>query len=51
MMMDFLTTNGSELLFKTGEHFYISALALMLGVLVAVPLGIALRLGLSVSIA
>ncbi|MFZ2371901.1 MAG: ABC transporter permease [Trichococcus flocculiformis] len=41
-MMDFLTTNGSELLFKTGEHFYISALALMLGVLVAVPLGIAL---------
>lgn len=41
-MMDFLTTNGSELLNKTAEHFYISALALMLGVIVAVPLGIAL---------
>lgn len=40
--MDFLTTNGSELLFKTVEHFYISALSLTLGVLVAVPLGIAL---------
>lgn len=31
-----------ELLFKTGEHFYISAMALVLGVLIAVPLGIAL---------
>ena len=41
-MMDFLTTNGSELLNKTAEHFYISALALILGVIVAVPLGIAL---------
>jgi len=41
-MMDFLTTNGSELLLKTGEHFYISILALLLGILVAVPLGIAL---------
>lgn len=41
-MMDFLTTNGSELLLKTGEHFYISILALLLGTLVAVPLGIAL---------
>ncbi|CZQ91465.1 Hypothetical protein Tpal_1412 [Trichococcus palustris] len=41
-MMDFLTTNGSELLFKIGEHFYISILALTLGVLVAVPLGIIL---------
>lgn len=40
--MDFLTTNGPELLLKTGEHFYISALALLLGVLVAVPLGIVL---------
>jgi osmoprotectant transport system permease protein len=40
--MDFLTTNGSELLFKTGEHFYISSLALLLGVVVAVPLGIVL---------
>lgn len=41
-MMDFLTTNGSELLLKTGEHFYISILALLLGTLFAVPLGIAL---------
>ncbi|MPM45781.1 Glycine betaine/carnitine/choline transport system permease protein OpuCB [bioreactor metagenome] len=40
--MDFLKANGSELLFKTGEHFYISAMALVLGVLIAVPLGIAL---------
>lgn len=40
--MDFLTTNGSELLFKTGEHFYISSLALLLGVVVAVPMGIVL---------
>lgn len=40
--MDFLATNGSELLLKTGEHFYISTMALLLGVLVAVPLGIAL---------
>ena len=35
--MDFLKANGSELLFKTGEHFYISAMALVLGVLIAVP--------------
>jgi osmoprotectant transport system permease protein len=40
--MDFLTTNGSELLYKTGEHFYISSIALLLGALVAVPLGIIL---------
>ncbi|WP_062532835.1 ABC transporter permease [Jeotgalibaca dankookensis] len=41
-MMDFLRENGSELLFKTGEHFYISSISLLLGILVAVPLGILL---------
>ncbi len=40
--MDFLRENGSELLFKTGEHFYISSISLLLGILVAVPLGILL---------
>ncbi|WP_062470028.1 ABC transporter permease [Jeotgalibaca dankookensis] len=41
-MMDFLRENGAELLFKTGEHFYISSISLLLGILVAVPLGILL---------
>ncbi|AQS54140.1 Carnitine transport permease protein OpuCB [Jeotgalibaca dankookensis] len=40
--MDFLRENGAELLFKTGEHFYISSISLLLGILVAVPLGILL---------
>ncbi|QII83156.1 MULTISPECIES: ABC transporter permease [Jeotgalibaca] len=41
-MMSFLQTNGVELLSKIGEHFFISFVALLLGTLVAVPLGIAL---------
>ena len=41
-MADFFTSNGSDLLLKTWEHLYISAVALMLGVIVAVPLGIVL---------
>jgi osmoprotectant transport system permease protein len=40
--MSFLQTNGVELLSKIGEHFFISFVALLLGTLVAVPLGIAL---------
>lgn len=41
-MGDFLAQHGSELVVKTWEQFYISAIALGLGILVAVPLGIAL---------
>lgn len=41
-MADFFASNGSDLLLKTWEHLYISAFALMLGVIVAVPLGIVL---------
>ncbi|MDE1547713.1 ABC transporter permease [Jeotgalibaca caeni] len=41
-MMSFLQSNGSELLYKIGEHFFISMIALALGALVAVPLGILL---------
>ncbi|MGP6140460.1 MULTISPECIES: ABC transporter permease [unclassified Jeotgalibaca] len=40
--MAFLQSNGSELLFKIGEHFLISFVALILGTIVAVPLGILL---------
>ncbi|SEU05367.1 osmoprotectant transport system permease protein [Salinibacillus kushneri] len=41
-MMEFFAEHGHELILKTWEHFYISLAALILGVLVAVPLGIAL---------
>lgn len=41
-MIEFFSSHGSELLYKTGEHIYISAIAILLGVLVAVPLGILL---------
>ncbi len=41
-MINFLATHWSELLLKTWEQLYISAIALGLGVLVAVPLGILL---------
>ena len=41
-MSNFLATHWSELLLKTWEQLYISAIALGLGVLVAVPLGILL---------
>lgn len=42
MMLTFLTEHGSDLLIKTLEQLYISAIALVLGIMVAVPLGIAL---------
>ncbi|MFD1417687.1 ABC transporter permease [Companilactobacillus keshanensis] len=41
-MINFLNQHGSELIIKTWEQIYISALALFLGILVAVPLGIIL---------
>ncbi len=39
-MITFFTENSSELLLKTWEHFYISMIALALGVIIAVPIGI-----------
>ncbi|APC48866.1 choline ABC transporter permease [Virgibacillus halodenitrificans] len=39
-MNEFLSNHGIELLIKTGEHLYISFVAILLGVVVAVPLGI-----------
>lgn len=41
-ILAFFQQNGSEMLFKTWEHLYISLIAAGLGILVAVPLGIAL---------
>lgn len=41
-MIQFLQTYGGELLNKTVEHFYISFIALLLAIIVAVPLGILL---------
>ena len=41
-MSEFLANHGSELLFKTWEHLYISLAAAVLGVIVAVPLGVLL---------
>ncbi|MFD1360892.1 ABC transporter permease [Lentibacillus salinarum] len=41
-MMEFFAEHGNELLIKTWEHFYISLAAILLGVIVAVPLGILL---------
>lgn len=41
-MIEFLNQNGMVLLQKIGEHLFISITALLLGVLVAVPLGILL---------
>lgn len=41
-MIEFLRVNGNELLQKTLEHFYISLLALLLAMIVAIPLGILL---------
>ncbi|MCD2137278.1 ABC transporter permease [Salinicoccus halitifaciens] len=39
-MMDFIMENRTELLEKTLEHFYISIFALVIGIVIAVPLGI-----------
>lgn len=41
-MIAFFSEYGHDLLFKTGEHLFISFTAILLGVLVSVPLGIAL---------
>ncbi|GIN11967.1 glycine betaine/carnitine/choline transport system permease protein OpuCB [Shouchella clausii] len=41
-MIAFFSEYGHDLLFKTGEHLLISFTAILLGVLVSVPLGIAL---------
>ncbi|MEK3887350.1 ABC transporter permease [Bacillus sp. FSL K6-3431] len=41
-IMNFFNANGNELLLKTWEHLYISIAALILGVVVAIPLGILL---------
>ncbi|OCS90974.1 ABC transporter permease [Caryophanon latum] len=41
-MIDFFTQNTDAILLKTWEHFYISIIALFLGAIVAIPLGIAL---------
>lgn len=41
-MMAFLQAHGTELIVKTWEQIYISAISLALGIIVAVPLGIAL---------
>lgn len=41
-MKEFFSEHGTDLLVKTGEHLYISLTAILLGVLVAVPLGILL---------
>ncbi|HLR60502.1 MAG TPA: ABC transporter permease [Pseudogracilibacillus sp.] len=41
-MMTFFSDYGTQLLFKTWEHLYISLIAISLGIIVAVPLGILL---------
>ncbi|MFY0802764.1 ABC transporter permease [Peribacillus frigoritolerans] len=41
-MLEFLQTNWQELIFKAWEHLYISMIAVFLGIIVAVPLGIML---------
>lgn len=40
-MIDFLRENSSQLIVKIGEHLLISSLAIALGIVVAVPAGIA----------
>ncbi|AIZ61550.1 ABC transporter permease [Bacillus sp. FSL R5-0432] len=41
-IIDFLEKNGGELLTKMWEHLYISLIAVVLGIIVAVPLGVLL---------
>ena len=41
-MENFLSHYGQDLIVKTGEHLYISFISLLLGVIVAVPLGVLL---------
>ena len=38
--MDFLVDNYSQILLKIGEHLWISMSALLLGAIVAIPLGL-----------
>ena len=46
-MLSFLTENYSMILAKCAEHLMISFLSLGMGILVAVPLGIAIGMGYS----
>lgn len=39
-LSDFFSEYGSQLLVKTGEHLFISFSALLLGIIVAIPIGI-----------
>ncbi|WP_270789048.1 ABC transporter permease [Enterococcus diestrammenae] len=41
-MTDFFNQYGSQIIAKSAEHLYISAIALTLGIVIAVPLGIVL---------
>ncbi|ASN03898.1 ABC transporter permease [Virgibacillus necropolis] len=41
-LLQFLADNSGQLLIKTWEHFYISLISVLLGVIVAIPLGVAL---------
>jgi osmoprotectant transport system permease protein len=41
-MTDFLAQHGVELLYKAWQQLYISAIAIVLGMLVAIPLGVVL---------
>ncbi|MTT32222.1 ABC transporter permease subunit [Terrilactibacillus sp. BCM23-1] len=41
-MIQFLNDQGTTLLYKTWEHLFISITAVLLGIIVAVPLGVAL---------
>lgn len=41
-LFDFLSENGIELIVKTWEHIYILLIAILLGIIVAVPLGVLL---------
>ena len=40
--LQFFSQYGTELLYKTWEHLYISLISVGLGILIAIPLGIAL---------
>ncbi|HIW38962.1 MAG TPA: ABC transporter permease [Candidatus Jeotgalicoccus stercoravium] len=41
-MMDFISSNGTDLLYKTWEHLYISIISLGIGIIIAVPVGMAI---------
>lgn len=42
IILQFFGANGGEMLYKTWEHLYISLIASLLGIVVAVPLGVLL---------